>query len=134
MLPALCLCYRVSADANWEGYPDLRMLHPSSAVELFAKLPNANTLDWKMVWAGDWGRYFVLDDMYRKALITAAQTGPAASLPAKNIRLHLKSPGARESDKLPNLISPLSYDPLACAVRRLTRNCTVQVSTPHQFT
>lgn len=101
---------------------DSRMLLPSSAADVLAQLPNVETLEWDVYSTGDWGRYFVLEQMYRNVWITASQIAP---LPGKNIRLRLISPAVREADRLPDLINSLPYDPVACAVRRLTKDCSV---------
>lgn len=93
-----------------------------------SKLPNAETIIWNMA-LPDWGRYFVMDQMYREALVTASQTGP---LPGETICIELRSPSVLNLDRLPDLLHPLPYDPVAVAVRRLTRDCSVSVSSARQ--
>ncbi|KAI1637848.1 hypothetical protein F4809DRAFT_602874 [Biscogniauxia mediterranea] len=112
----------------------IRIWNPRVAVLLTAKMVKATRADWDLSYMENgWGRYMRIDQLYRDSLVESIEctTLPAATT---NFRCALKSPQASNVETLPRFVAAESHDPVSCALRHLTRNCTqVSVEGPIHF-
>ncbi|KAI0882405.1 uncharacterized protein GGS22DRAFT_169308 [Annulohypoxylon maeteangense] len=101
-----------------------RIWHPRIASLLTAKMTNVIHVDWR-TWfnKSSWGRYFRFDQIYRDGLVDAIRSTP---LPAstKSFSCSFHPSNGHTAQKIPNFIGTENYDPVSCALRHLTRNCT----------
>ncbi|KAI0595744.1 hypothetical protein F4775DRAFT_347129 [Biscogniauxia sp. FL1348] len=113
---------------------ETRTWNPRVAVLLTAKMVNAVRTDWDLSYiTNSWGRYFRIDQLYRDGLVEGIKS---STLPARTTNFHcaLKSPQASNVETLPRFTATESHDPVSCALRHLTRNCTqVSVAGPIHF-
>ncbi|KAI4860906.1 hypothetical protein F4820DRAFT_85854 [Hypoxylon rubiginosum] len=104
-----------------------RAWNPRVAMSLTAKMVKATHVEWRFPcmrgYQEKWNAYPSLDRMFRDDLVDSIKS---AELPASvtTFSCDLISPATKRYHALPRFVAPGEYDPVSCALRRLTRNCT----------
>ncbi|KAI0109001.1 hypothetical protein GGR51DRAFT_514001 [Nemania sp. FL0031] len=92
---------------------------------LTSKMPKVEQVRWDLGQDGDgWGRYYSMDKQYRSDLVKGIQ---ATRLPSsvKDFTCYLKQPSHRTPGQaLPKFVEDDAHDPVSCAIREFTRDCT----------
>ncbi|KAI1490117.1 hypothetical protein F5X96DRAFT_637732 [Biscogniauxia mediterranea] len=111
-----------------------RIWNPRVAVLLTAKMVKATRADWDLSYVrNSYGRYIRVERLCRDGLVESIEytTLPTATT---NFRCELQSPEASILKILPKFVTAGSHDPVSCALRHLTRNCTqISVEGPIHF-
>ncbi|KAI1460768.1 hypothetical protein F4805DRAFT_454213 [Annulohypoxylon moriforme] len=101
-----------------------RSWDPRVALLLSTKVVNAIFTEWDRTYRTSfWGRYYRFDELYRNSLVNNIRSTP---LPASVRVFSCKLPQVQVHNALhlPNFIGTENYDPVCCALRHYTRNCT----------
>ncbi|KAI1146349.1 hypothetical protein F4825DRAFT_440977 [Nemania diffusa] len=103
----------------------VRYWNPRVPLVLTSRMPEVQHVYWALDESRyDWGRYYVIDKQYRDGLVEGIR---AVRLPSsvRDFSCLLKPVLHREpGQELPRFVEEGAHDPVSCAIRELTRDCT----------